>query len=132
MRFARIVFLIAGIYGVVVLTPLYFMENTIGNRTPPAITHPEYFYGFIGVGLGWQVLFLILSSDPVRYRPMMIPSILEKVSYGAALLALYSLHRIPTAVLGIGSMDWVFAVLFAAAYLKTSRSQAGGVVGGRG
>ena len=129
MRFARIVFLIAGIYGVLLLTPLYLMENTIGNRTPPAITHPEYFYGFIGVGLAWQVLFLILSSDPVRYRPMIIPSILEKVSYGAALLVLYSLHRIPTAVLGIGSMDWIFAALFAAAYLKTSRSHPGAVVG---
>ena len=61
MRFAKIVFLIAGIYGFLDLTPLYniyTMENAIGQRTPPAITHPEYFYGFLGVSLAWQFLFL--------------------------------------------------------------------------
>ena len=80
MRFAKIVFLVAGIYGSLILAPLYFMENTIGRQTPPAITHPEYFYGFLGAGLAWQVLFLVLSTDPVRYRTMILPSVLEKVS----------------------------------------------------
>ena len=77
MKFARIVFLIAGIYGILVLTPLYFLEQTIGRETPPPITHPEFFYGFLGVALAWQVLFLLIAHNPVRYRPMMIPSILE-------------------------------------------------------
>jgi hypothetical protein len=119
MRFARIVFLVAGIYGLLILAPVYFMENAIGQRTPPAITHPEYFYGFLGAGLAWQVLFLVLSADPVRYRAMILPSILEKVSYGIALVVLFSQHRLPLSVLTIGSVDWVFAFLFLAAYFTT-------------
>lgn len=119
MRFARIVFLIAGIYGLIVLTPLYFLEGTVGRQTPPPITHPEFFYGFAGVALAWQALFLVLSTDPARYRPMILPSILEKVSYGIALIVLYTLARVPLAVLAVGSVDWVFACLFVAAYFAT-------------
>jgi len=119
MRFAKIIFVIAGIYGLLVLAPIYFLENTIGRETPPAITHPEYFYGFLGAGLAWQVLFLVLATDPVRYRAMILPSILEKVSYGIALIVLFLQHRLPISVLAIGSVDWIFAFLFLAAYFKT-------------
>jgi hypothetical protein len=124
MRFAKIVFLVARIYGLLILAPIYFMENAIGQRTPPAITHTEYFYGFLGAGLAWQVLFLVLSADPVRYRAMILPSILEKVSYGIALIVLYSQRRLPLSVLAIGSVDWIFAFLFLAAYFKTKPARA--------
>jgi hypothetical protein len=123
MRFAKIIFLVAGIYGLLTLAPLYFMENIIGRDTPPAITHPEYFYGFVGVGLAWQVLFLVLSTDPVRYRAMILPSILEKVGWGIALIVLYSQRRLPLSVLAIGSVDWIFAFLFLAAYFKTGSAR---------
>lgn len=116
MRFAKIVFLVAGIYGLLILAPIYFMENTIGQQTPPAITHPEYFYGFLGAGLAWQVLFLVLSRDPARYRAMIFPSILEKVSWGIALIVLYSQRRLPLSTFAIGCVDWIFAFLFLAAY----------------
>jgi hypothetical protein len=119
MRFAKIVFRVAGIYGLLVLSPLYFMEGTIGRQTPPAITHPEHFYGFVGVALAWQVLFLVLSTDPVRYRPMILPCILEKVSWGIALIVLLSQRRLPLSSFAIGSVDWIFAFLFLAAYIKT-------------
>ena len=124
MRFAKIVFLVAGIYGLLILAPIYFMENAIGQHTPPVITHTEYFYGFLGAGLAWQVLFLVLSADPVRYRAMILPSILEKVSYGIALIVLYSQRRLPLSVLAIGSVDWIFAFLFLAAYFKTKPARA--------
>ena len=124
MKFAKVVFLVAGIYGFLVLTPIYFMENTIGQKTPPAITHPEYFYGFIGVALAWQFLFLVLASDPVRYRPMILPSILEKISYGIALIVLLSQRRLPLSVFALGSVDWIFAFLFLAAYFRTKSSRA--------
>ncbi|MGH7494644.1 MAG: hypothetical protein ACREOO_19905 [bacterium] len=70
MKFAKWVFRIAGIYGLIVLTPMYFTEGQISRDFPPAPTHPEYYYGFIGVALAWQVLFLLLSKDPLRYRIM--------------------------------------------------------------
>jgi hypothetical protein len=124
MRFAKTVFLVAGIYGLLILGPIYFMEGKIGRETPPAITHPEYFYGFLGAGLAWQVLFLVLSRDPVRYRAMILPSVLEKVSYGIALAILYSQRRLPPSVLTIGSVDWIFALLFLAAYFTTKSDRA--------
>jgi len=64
------------------LTPLYFMFDLIGRNDPPPITHPGFFYGFVGIGLAWQVAFIIIATDPVRFRPLMIPCILEK-SVGA-------------------------------------------------
>ena len=122
MRFAKIVFLVAGIYGLLVLTPLYFMEATIGRQMPPAITHPEYFYGFAGVGVAWQFLFIVLSSDPIRYRPMILPSIVEKLAYGTALVVLYEQGRLAVPTLTIGSGDWIFALLFLIAYFKTKQA----------
>ena len=59
-------------------------------NTRHAITHPEYFYGFIGVGLAWQVAFLIIATDPRRYRPLIIPSIIEKFSFAAAIAVLFA------------------------------------------
>ena len=89
MKFAKIVFLVAGIYGLLVLLPQFFLEGKIGRDTPPPITHPEFFYGFICVAVAWQVLFLVLSTDPVRYRPMMIPAMLEKIGFPIAVVILY-------------------------------------------
>jgi len=40
MTFARRLFLIAGIYGLIVLLPLYFLEEKTGRDYPPPITHP--------------------------------------------------------------------------------------------
>jgi hypothetical protein len=45
VRFARWVFLIAGIVGVIEIVPLYFLENTIDRTQPPPITHPGFYYG---------------------------------------------------------------------------------------
>jgi len=123
MRFAKRVYRVAGVYGFIAIVPLYFMEGRIGHDTPPAITHPEYYYGFVGVGLAWQLLFFILATDPARYRPMMIPSILEKVSFGVALLVLFLQGRLPMSVLGLGSVDWIFAVLFVVAYVATPHAE---------
>ena len=82
MRFARVVFLIAGIWGVLVLTPLYFMFDLIGRKDPPPITHPGFYYGFVGAGLAWQIAFLIIARYPVRLRLVMIPAVIEKFTYG--------------------------------------------------
>jgi len=122
MRFAKVIFLIAGIYGLLVLAPQYFLEEKSGRDFPPAINHPEYYYGFIGVALAWQVLFLILSRDPVRYRAMMIPSILEKAGFGIAVIVLFLQHRVSPVMLGAAIIDLIFGLLFAVAYLKTARA----------
>lgn len=120
MRFARLLYLMAGIYGLVVLTPQYFLEDMIGRDYPPAITHPEFFYGFVGLALAWQVLFILLSRDPARYRLMMIPAFLEKMSFAIAVAVLYAQQRVSAQTLVFGSIDFVLGVLFIVAYIKTA------------
>ena len=120
MTFARRLFLIAGIYGLIVLTPQLFLEAQMGHDYPPAVTHPEFYYGFVGVALAWQVLFLVVASDPARYRPVMIPAVLEKFSFGAAVIALFLLQRVAAVVLGFALIDVLLGVLFVAAYVRTA------------
>lgn len=116
--FAKRVFTIAGIYGLIVLVPQYFLEGRIGQDQPPEITHPEYFYGFVGVAVAWQVAFLIMARDPQRYRPLIIPAILEKISFGIAAVVLFVMKRLAGSVLCFGLIDLTLAVLFGMAYLK--------------
>jgi hypothetical protein len=120
MTFAKRVFMIAGIYGLIVLVPQLFTEAKTGRDFPPAITHPEFYYGFVGVAVAWQVLFLILARDPVRYRLMMIPAILEKASFGLAVVVLYLQQRVSTFFLCFGAIDLILGALFVVAYAKTS------------
>ena len=119
MKFARRVFSIAGIYGLIVLTPQYFLEAKNGRDFPPAITHPEYYYGFIGVGLACQILFLIIARNPVRYRAMMIPAMIEKFSFGIAVVTLFILGRVSAVMLGLSCVDLLLGLLFMLAYAKT-------------
>jgi hypothetical protein len=122
MRFARLVYLIAGIYGLLVLVPQYFLEAKNGRDFPPPITHPEYYYGFIGVAVAWQLAFLVISRDPVRFRPLMIPAVVEKASFGIPALALFALGRLHPLVLVPSGLDLLWGVLFVAAYVKTAKS----------
>jgi len=120
MKFARWVFRIAGVYGLIILTPHYFMEAAIGEHHPPAITHPEFFYGFLGVGIAWQIAFLIIAQDPQRFRLIVLPSILEKFSFGIAVVALYFQQRVAEGMLAAGAIDLVWGLLFIVAYLRLS------------
>ena len=120
MRFARWVFRIAGIYGLIVLTPQYFMEEQVGRDSPPAITHPEYFYGFVSVAVAWQVVFLVIAQDPARYRPLMpVAAVLEKAPFGIAVLVLFAHHRVSGTVLAFGVIDLTWAALFLVAFWRT-------------
>lgn len=123
MRFAKIVFWCAGVWGVVILTPLYFMYDRIGRQDPPPLTHPDFYYGFVGVALAWQVAFMVIATDPARFRLLMIPAVLEKLSYSVALLVLYLQGRLNPAQLVFGATDLLLGMLFLAAFLKT-RSEA--------
>jgi len=119
MKFAKIVFRIAGIWGILVLTPLYFMYHTIGVEDPPPITHPVFFYGFIGAALAWQFVFLVIAQDPARYRPLMLPSIFEKWSYAATVAILFLLGRIHKNDLVFCATDSLLGLLFLFVYFKT-------------
>lgn len=119
MEFARWTFRLAGIWGLLILTPQLFLESQIGRDYPPAITHPEFFYGFTGVALAWQFAFLVISRDPARFRPLMLPAILEKASFVLACLSLYANSRIPFIVLGFAMTDLAWGIAFTISYLWT-------------
>jgi len=121
MKFAKIVFWVAGIWGFLILTPLYFMFDLIGRNDPPPITHPGFFYGFVGAGLAWQVAFIVIATDSVRFRPLMIPCVLEKVGYGAAVIALVLQGRMHKSDLLFAGTDLCLGLLFVIAYFKTPR-----------
>lgn len=120
MKFAKITFWIAAIWGIVILAPLYFMFDLIGRQDPPPITHPAFYYGFISVALAFQIVFIFIAREPVRLRPMMIPSMLEKFGYGATFVSLYLQHRLTPGDLALGCIDLLFGALFVTAFVKTS------------
>lgn len=113
---SRLIFAVAGIYGLLILAPFYFMEEKIGIEDPPAITHPEFFYGFVGVALAWQVAFLVIALDPVRYRLFMIPAILEKVSFAVAVPVLFLFGRATITTFAFSMIDLLLGILFALAF----------------
>lgn len=122
--FSRIVFLVAGIYGLIVLVPGFFAEKMLAEKMPPTITHPEFYYGFFGIAVAWQVAFLIISRDPQRFRPIMPAAILEKLAYCVACGVLFMLGRIPLIETLGGAGDFILGTLFTISYFRLKPQQA--------
>ncbi len=119
MKFVKWTFWIAGVWGILLITPLYFIFDNIGIKDPPPVTHPAFYYGFAGVALVWQIAFLIIGTDPVRFRPIMIPAILEKLAYSVPLTILVTQkHTNPNDLL-FAAIDLTLGVLFLIAFLRT-------------
>jgi hypothetical protein len=129
MKFARIVFWAAGIYGVLVLSPLYFIFHIIGVQDPPPITHPGFYYGFVSAGLAWQFAFMVIAMNPVRFRPLIIPAIFEKWGYGTAMTILFLQGRVHPADLALAGFDILFGVLFLISFFATRAKSAQPVSG---
>lgn len=124
MLFARRVFQWAGILGILSLAPFLFLERRIGQDLPPPINHPEYFYGFLAVALAWQIAFLIIGRDPVRFRPLMPAAMVEKFGFVGVSFVLYALGRVPGVAASAAVFDLIWAVLFVVAYWKTPEPSA--------
>ncbi len=92
------------------------METDPRLVSPPPITHPEYFCGFAGVGIAFQVVFLIISLDPIKYRRLMIPSMIEKFSFSGANLVLFPHQRLAKEVVPGTLIDGILGLLFLASY----------------
>jgi hypothetical protein len=118
MRFAKIVFAVAAVFGFLVLPPLYFLADRIGREAPPAITHIEFYFGFVGLGTLWQILFVLIARDPVRYRAVIPLAILEKLAYTVPVVILYLNGEINPKLVFPALGDPVFGVLFLIAYFK--------------
>lgn len=121
MRFAKWVFWLAGISGLIMIIPPFFLEEQFGRDHPPPINHPELYYGFFGVTLSWQVMFMVIGSDPVRFRLAMLPALLEKASFAVAISVLYALERVTMTWVGFAAMDATWLILFMIAFLLTPK-----------
>jgi hypothetical protein len=119
VKFAKLVFWIAAIWGVLIITPLYFMFDLIGRNDPPPVTHPGFFYGFVGAALAWQIVFFLIARDPLRHRPLMIPSVIEKFTYGVAVGLLVMQERMHPADMIFGGFALLLGILFVVAYFNT-------------
>jgi hypothetical protein len=119
MSFARWTFRISAIYGLIVTVPLFFLENKVSRDYPPPINHPEYFYGFAGLVVAWQIAFWLISTDPLRYRPLMLVGVLEKLGWVIATPILVALERTHPSILPFAALDGVMMVLFFVAWVKT-------------
>jgi len=121
MKFAKYVFIAAGVWGIAVLTPLFFLVDITGRPYPAPSDYPHFYYGFLAVALAWQFAFLVIGSDPVRYRLVMIPAFIEKAGYVVTTLLLYSQGQISFDEAGTAIPDSLLLALFVVAFLKTSR-----------
>jgi hypothetical protein len=119
MRFARVVFAVAGVWGVVVLTPFYWLVDLTGRRYPMPLEFPQFFYGFLSVAMAWQIAFLVIASNPERFRQLMVPSMLEKFGWVATLVILHGQARISAEDALPLIPDLVLGLLFAAAFAAT-------------
>ncbi len=123
MRFARFVFITAGIWGLGVLLPFYGLVDITGRHYAAPVEYPQFFWGFFSVALAWQVAFLVIGSNPARFRPLMVAGMLEKFGWVATLTALYASGRISGTDVQPLWPDLALGLLFVAAFVKTPSPQ---------
>jgi hypothetical protein len=119
MKFAKVVFHVAGVWGIVVLTPLYFLVDLTGRQYGAPMDYPQFFYGFLSVAMAWQIAFLVIGSSPARFRPLMVPSIVEKLGHVAGVVVLYGQGRLSVADTTAAAPDLLLGVLFIVAFAVT-------------
>lgn len=109
-RTARKLFLVAAVYGFLVLVPLFFLEARLAPNG--AFQNPDQYYGFLGTAVAWQFAFLVIARNPVRFRPVMLAAAAEKLLPAAASVALFLLGRIDVWPLIPGGVDVLLGCLF--------------------
>jgi hypothetical protein len=76
----------------------------------------------VGVALVWQLAFIFIARDPVRFRPLMVPAILEKLVYSIPVIILVLQKRTNPNDLLFSAIDLTLCGFFVAAYFRTPRS----------
>jgi hypothetical protein len=120
IRFARWVYTGAGMYGLLALLPMYFTSDRTSRDYPPAITHLEYYYGFVGVAIAWQLAFLVIGRDPIRFRPIMPATFVEKLIFAVPATAMFVRGALPPPIMAGAAIDMLLCALFVAAYVRTA------------
>jgi hypothetical protein len=110
----------AAIYGAILLVPLYFLEARVA--APAArLGAPEYYYGFIGAALGFQIVYWLIAAAPRHYRALMLVGVFGKLGFWVPCAILWSLGRTPTNTFVLVCGDLVLAVAFLVAWRSLRR-----------
>ena len=112
------IYTIAGIYGLVVLLPLYFGEHAMAAMGQ-LLTKPEYYYGFIGAAASFQLVYLMIGRDPVRFRPLMPLTLIAKLSFTIPVAILFLAGRVDTITMILASVDAMIGLAFLRAWRIT-------------
>jgi hypothetical protein len=72
------------------------------------------------VALVFQFVFLVISRDPARYRPLIAVSIFEKLVFAVPVAFFYLNGRVSTSIFAAGMIDAALCVLFLISFIKTS------------
>jgi hypothetical protein len=113
MRFARWSFRLAGIYGLIALLPLYGQA--------PLNAASLWMFGFAGAAAATQLAYLLIGSDPLRYRMVIPVGIVSKLSFFVPVTILYRRGEVPGMLMGFALTDLALAALFAVNFVRLGR-----------
>lgn len=101
-------FRVAAIYGTVAL-----LASLAGPPPAPAALLPQLAFTF--TALAFQLVFWLIGGDPLRYRPMMLAGVAEKLAFGVPALVLA-----PTSLTALfGGIDLILGAGFLLAWFST-------------
>lgn len=86
--------------------------------TPPA-AGALFFHGFVGTALAFQLVFWVVGGDPVRYRPLMLAAVAEKLAFVAPAALLAGTGQLGGTTLAAAMVDLVLGIGFLAAWRVT-------------
>lgn len=107
-RWVRWWFRGAAVYGLLALLPQYLLPQPEGAELVA--------YGFIGTASAFQLVFWIIGGDPVRYRPLMLAGIAEKLAFGVPAWLLFARGDVPAPVAVFGGIDLALGAGFLLAW----------------
>ncbi|MEH6788973.1 hypothetical protein [Parasphingorhabdus sp.] len=114
MTIVRIIFALAAAWGLLAVVPGLF-----GDAGP----RPEYYYGFLGLALVFQLVFVMIALDPVRFAPLIPIAVLEKLAFFLPVSLLYAQGRVAMGPVFVGGMvDGLLMLLFLLAFFLARRA----------
>ena len=105
LRFARISFALAGVYGLAATLSLYFRA--------PLSPDTQWLHAFAGAAAATQLAYLLIASDPVRFRPVIPVGIVSKFSFAIPMTLLYARGAVGPDSFVFALIDYALAILFA-------------------
>ena len=76
---------------------------------------------FVAVAFAWQIAFLVIGSNPRRFRAL-IPAMIEKFGDVATLAVLYGQERVAQVDAMAAVPDGLLGLLFIVAFVKATPS----------